>query len=128
MSIIRIELDGLLYDDRRSECKCIHSRNDSGTYAFIQVIDTRVEGVKRYWGAFDVERPAYSIERIMLYGGSWPDLPTAESGKNENEAVRQSGQGFNWTIASFNWTVLSMLFAAVFGWFIAGPILTQIFG
>ncbi|TDX22471.1 hypothetical protein DFO67_1294 [Modicisalibacter xianhensis] len=73
--MVKVEVNGMLYEDYHPDCKCIHSRTSSGSYAFIQVLDMETQMVKRYWGPFDIERPEASIESIMRTGGKWPPLP-----------------------------------------------------
>lgn len=77
---MRIETDTrLVYDDGNEKCLCIHSQSEGRVWAFIQCIDIGNDGtsehIKRYWGAFDLENPEASIERIMRNGGKWPKLP-----------------------------------------------------
>lgn len=75
MTIVRVEVNGMLYEDYHPDCKCITSRTNSGSYAFIQVLDLNTSMHKRYWGKFDIENPEASIAHIMTYGGPWPSLP-----------------------------------------------------
>lgn len=78
MPILRVEVNGMLYEDYHPDCKCITSQTDTGTYAFLQVLDQGTGMHKRYWGRFDVERPEASIKRIMTLGGKWPSLPAPD--------------------------------------------------
>lgn len=75
--MVTVEVNGMLYQDYHEDCMCIHARTHTGSYAFLQVLDQATGMQKRYWGAFDVERPEKSIERIMREGGAWPSLPPA---------------------------------------------------
>lgn len=76
--MVKVEVNGMVYEDNHPNCQFIQSRTIGGNYAFIQVLDTRTQMVKRYWGPFDVEYPAASIERIMRNGGKWPSLPVGD--------------------------------------------------
>lgn len=77
---MRIETDTRqLYDDSDPLCKCILSQANGGLYAFIQAIDTGMDGkdrhAVRYWGPFSHDNPEGSVRKILAYGGKWPDLP-----------------------------------------------------
>lgn len=76
--MLRIEVNGLLYEEGHPDCLLIQSSTSSGSYAFVQVLDIDTQMVKRYWGPFDIEQPETSIENIMRHGGNWPALLKAE--------------------------------------------------
>lgn len=76
--MVRVEVNGMLYEDHHPDCLFIESNTTSGRYAFIQVLDTSTNMVKRYWGPFNIEQPKASIEGIMRNGGKWPSLPASD--------------------------------------------------
>ena len=74
----------LLYDDEDVDCFIrVVSGQGGQNFAFIQCVDMgrddQAVGVRRYWGAWDVEDPATSMQGILRNGGKWPDLPGAHS-------------------------------------------------
>lgn len=75
--MVKVEVNGMRYEDHHPDCRFIPSRTSSGSYAFIQVIDISTNMLKRYWGPFNIEQPERSIENIMRNGGKWPSLPVA---------------------------------------------------
>ena len=76
---MKVMSNQMVYDDTDPLCKCILSQADGKLYAFIQCIDTGMDGQARYparyWGTFSHDDPEGSIKRIMAYGGKWPQLP-----------------------------------------------------
>ncbi|OEF52470.1 hypothetical protein A1OW_23015, partial [Enterovibrio norvegicus] len=71
---MRIETNtNLVYDEQHEKCLCITSQADGRAFAFVQCLDVGHDGkgerAKRYWGLYDPENPAASIERIMRNGG-----------------------------------------------------------
>lgn len=76
---MRIEINGLVYDDSDDLCLCLLSQSQGKLYAFLQVIDTGMDGeqrfTKRYWGEYSHEAPEAYVKRIMENGGKWPSLP-----------------------------------------------------
>ncbi len=73
--MVRVEVNGMLYQDDHPDCLFIQSSTVSGSYAFIQAFDTSTNMAKRYWGPFNIEQPEASIKAIMQNGGKWPALP-----------------------------------------------------
>lgn len=76
---MRINVNQLVYDDADALCKCILSESQGNLYAFIQCVDTGMDGnaryTARYWGAFSHDDTAGSIKKILANGGKWPSLP-----------------------------------------------------
>ncbi|PKF49166.1 hypothetical protein AT251_20965 [Enterovibrio nigricans] len=75
--------NGLVYDCAHPKCRLHLSRTQGKGFAFIQCLDTGLDGkaerVKRYWGAYadslDNRENGESIYHIMRTGSPWPDLP-----------------------------------------------------
>ncbi|MEL6008212.1 hypothetical protein J4Z08_21035 [Citrobacter portucalensis] len=77
---MKIQVNGMIYDSEHRDCKCILNEAQGQVYAFIQCIDTGMDGnetaiPKRYWGQYAHAAPEASITRIMQNGGKWPVLP-----------------------------------------------------
>lgn len=71
--IIKVEVNGLVYDSTNSACLCLLSSSQNEVFAFLQVLDGPEK--KRYWGKYSHAMPAESIKKIMETGGKWPTLP-----------------------------------------------------
>lgn len=76
---MRVQVNQLIYDDADELCKCYLETALGKGYAFVQCIDTGMDGthrfIKRYWGEYDVNNPEVSMIEILSYGGKWPQLP-----------------------------------------------------
>lgn len=77
---MKITANGLVFEEGHSQCQCILSDAQGELFAFVQCLDTGIDGqesviVKRYWGHYSHDDRAGSIEDIMRNGGKWPVLP-----------------------------------------------------
>ena len=77
---MRVEArNGMFYDDDDPDCGITFAQANGKQYAFVQAIDTGATGSfrfpKRYWGEWNSNNPAASMELILLNGDKWPDLP-----------------------------------------------------
>lgn len=75
---MRIQSNGLVFDREDADCKLILSKCQDDVFAFVQCIDTGMDGsqreIKRYWGRYCFEQSEESILQILRWGGQWPDL------------------------------------------------------
>ena len=77
---MKISANGLVFEEGHPQCKCILSDAQGELFAFVQCLDTGMDGqesvmVKRYWGRYSHDDRAGSIEDIMRNGEKWPVLP-----------------------------------------------------
>jgi len=77
---MKIQVNGLVFDKANPKCKCLLSEAQGQVYAFVQCLDTGMDGqengiIKRYWGKYSHENEEASIRAIMQNGGKWPVLP-----------------------------------------------------
>ncbi|AXE71583.1 hypothetical protein A191_04745 [Escherichia coli KTE233] len=77
---MKITVNGLFFEENHPQCKCILSQTQGELYAFIQCLDTGLNGqesaiIKRYRGRYSHDDRAESIKNIMSNGGKWPVLP-----------------------------------------------------
>ncbi|WP_075881797.1 hypothetical protein [Vreelandella massiliensis] len=76
---MRVQVNQMIYDEADDLCKCVLSQSQGKLFAFIQCIDTGMDGTARYtaryWGEFSHDAPEATIKRIMEWGGKWPQLP-----------------------------------------------------
>lgn len=74
--------NNLTYHPDDPLCQCILSESCGTLYAFVQCLDTGMEGNDRwpvrYWGLYSHSDARGSIRRIMEHGGKWPDLPAPD--------------------------------------------------
>lgn len=75
---MKVEVNQMVFDSTDPLCRCIVSRTQGKLYAFVQCIDTGSDGqqryTKRYWGEYSYENPESMMSRILLNGGSWPEI------------------------------------------------------
>lgn len=76
---MRVERKPMIYDDSDELCQCVLAQSQGKLYAFLQVIDSGIDGkarfTARYWGEYSHKAPERSIAAIMEWGGKWPALP-----------------------------------------------------
>lgn len=79
---MRVETDtNLVFDEHDDDCRLLLSSAQGKLYAFVQCLDTGMNGnaryTARYWGEYTHDDPEGSIRRILRDGGKWPRLPEA---------------------------------------------------
>jgi hypothetical protein len=83
MEQYKVEVGSMVFDSADPDCMLIVETACGRQYAFIQCIDTGVNGAarwkKRYWGPFNWSDHAGSVQHIMESGGKWPKLPEAQA-------------------------------------------------
>ncbi len=79
MENYKVEVNGMVFDNRDPDCLLFVADACGELYAFVQCLDTGHDGTarwpKRYWGPFSWDDRAGSVRRIMETGGKWPTLP-----------------------------------------------------
>lgn len=72
-----VKSGNLLFDENNPLCQLIEVRVDGDTMLFLQCLDEQSGFPKRYCGVVRAPILHDEIQRIMLKGAKWPDLPDA---------------------------------------------------
>lgn len=78
---IIVEMNNLRFDSGDPRCQIIMGETQATAnlyltntirIAFLTVIETQTQTLKRYWGVYDYLREKESVEEILKHGGKWP--------------------------------------------------------
>lgn len=75
---MRVEAsNGMIFEEGDPLCTLRVVQSQGKLYAFLQAIDTGMDGMARYpvryWGEYCHDTPVDAIRQILLWGGKWDE-------------------------------------------------------